>query len=243
MTARNAYTLEGVVQRYADRTVLCIDKLDIPTNTVFAILGPSGAGKSTLLRLLAMLESPSFGAVTLQLDNQTYDHSTITIAVRRRLAMVFQQPALLTQSVRLNVAYGLKVRRKRDRDCRVQKLLEQVQLSHLADKPAHTLSGGEKQRVAIARALVLEPDVLILDEPTANLDPFNIRIIETLLTSQTQPITVIIVTHNIFQARRLADYAALLLNGELIEVADTETFFNYPRDPRTAAFINGDMIY
>jgi tungstate transport system ATP-binding protein len=115
----------------------------------------------------------------------------------------------------------------------------------LQDAHAHTLSGGEMQRVALARALVLRPEVLLLDEPTANLDPYNIRLIEemTAHVNQVEGVTVVVVTHNIFQARRLAHRVALILHGRLVEVAPTEQFFDRPEHPQTAAFVRGELIY
>jgi len=125
---------------------------------------------------------------------------------------------------------------------RVQAALERVGLGHLAHTRARTLSGGEAQRVALARALVLQPDALLLDEPTANLDPYNVGLIEDLIRAHGE-MTVVLVTHNVFQAKRLADRVGLLLNGQLIELAATDRFFNAPIDPRTRAFINGEMVY
>ena len=159
--------------------------------------------------------------------------------------MVFQKPILLARSVRANVAYGLSLRGQHNIDDRVDSMLERVDMLKLADAPAHTLSGGELQRVALARALILEPRVLLLDEPAANLDPHNVRLIETLLREQHQnhPLTLILVTHNIFQAKRIATRVALLLDGELAEIAPTDSFFDAPQDPRTTAFISGDLVY
>ncbi|KPV49492.1 hypothetical protein SE17_32305, partial [Kouleothrix aurantiaca] len=123
--------------------------------------------------------------------------------------------------------------------------LEQVGLAHLAAKPARTLSGGEMQRVALARALVLAPRVLLLDEPTANLDPANVLVIERAIAGLRAAgrTTVVLVTHNLFQARRLADRVALLLDGRLAELAATADFFERPQDPRAAAFVRGEMVY
>jgi tungstate transport system ATP-binding protein len=118
-------------------------------------------------------------------------------------------------------------------------------MAGLANARPRTLSGGELQRVALARALVLEPRVLLLDEPTANLDPANVRLIETLIREQRERAgtTVVLVTHNVFQARRLATRVALLLDGELVETAPAQVFFTAPQDPRTAAFMSGDLVY
>jgi tungstate transport system ATP-binding protein len=123
--------------------------------------------------------------------------------------------------------------------------LTQLGLVHLAETPAQLLSGGEMQRVSLARALVCEPAVLLLDEPTANLDPANVQVIERAIVTahQQRQTTVILVTHNLFQARRLARRVGLLLDGQLIEVADTARFFDRPCDPRVAAFVRGEMVY
>jgi tungstate transport system ATP-binding protein len=160
---------------------------------------------------------------------------------------VFQHPVLLNRTVAANVGFGLKLRGKDNKfiDEAVIDVLGQVGLERLANAPAQTLSGGERQRVALARALVIKPKVLLLDEPTANLDPYNIKLIEQIVaeTNREQGVTVVLVTHNIFQARRLAHRTALLLDGQLVEIADNDTFFDHPSDPRTAAFVKGDMIY
>jgi tungstate transport system ATP-binding protein len=238
-------TLTGVQHIYGARTVLRIPSLTIQQGEIFALVGPSGAGKSTLLRLLALLEAPSRGQVSVCLNGRQVTYSTASTADRRQLAMVFQRPALLSRSVRANVAYGLRVRGEHDGHTQIDAVLERVSLSHLAKARPRTLSGGEAQRVAVARALILEPHVLLLDEPTANLDPFNVRLIESLVREQHDQYgsTIVLVTHNIFQARRLATCVAFVLDSELIEAAPVEAFFTRPHDERTAAFISGELIY
>jgi tungstate transport system ATP-binding protein len=241
----NIYELANVQKTYGDRTVLDIPHLTIERGEVFGLVGPSGAGKSTLLRLLALLESPTQGEVRLRLDGRQVTSATATVEDRRKLAMVFQRPALLSRSVWQNVAYGLRLRGQQDGDKQIKNVLERVSLLHLAEARPRTLSGGEMQRVAVARTLVLEPRVLLLDEPTANLDPANVRIIESLVREQHEQYdaTVILVTHNIFQARRLATRVGLMLDSQLVEVAPADRFFDNPRDPRTADFISGDLVY
>ncbi len=235
------YQLTGLRQQYGSREVLNVPDLTIPAGEIFALVGPSGAGKSTLLRLLNFLESPTSGVIT-------FAGQTITgeapLALLRRITLVFQRPLLLTGSVRENVAYGLRVRGAYD-EARVETTLERVGLKALANYSAHKLSGGELQRAALARALALDPAALLLDEPTTNLDPYNITLIESLIREQNQTggATVVLVTHNVFQARRLAHRVGLLLDGHLIEVAPTEDFFTAPRDPRAAAFVRGEMVY
>ncbi len=241
----DAFVLTNVTKTYGKRTVLNIPELRIEQGEVFALVGPSGAGKSTLLRLLALLEPPTSGDLVLYLDGSPVSYQNITIEQRRNLAMVFQRPALLSRSVRSNVAYGLHLRGSRDGRQRIDAVLDRVAMLPLANAHPRTLSGGEMQRVAVARALVLEPRVLLLDEPTANLDPANVRIIEDLIREQytRTSATIVLVTHNIFQARRLAARVGLMLEGELVEVAPVEQFFNSPRDLRTEAFISGDLVY
>jgi tungstate transport system ATP-binding protein len=169
----------------------------------------------------------------------------VTIDQRRRMVMVFQRPSLLSRSVYDNVAYPLRLRGNRDGHKRITRALERVSMLPLADSTPQQLSGGELQRVALARALVLNPRLMVLDEPTANLDPTNIRIIEGLIREQNaeQGTTILIVTHNIFQAKRLAHRVGLMIGGQLVELTTTETFFNNPTDDRTHAFVSGDLIY
>ena len=239
------YTLRDVRQVYGARTVLHIPALDIQPGEILAIVGPSGAGKSTLLRLLGLLEAPTHGEVAIMHRERRFTYHTATIEDRRTITMVFQNPILLSRTVRANVALGLRLRGNRNGSRQIDEVLERVALREMAHARPRTLSGGEMQRVALARALVLEPRVLLLDEPTANLDPANVRLIETLVREQNEQrgTTIAIVTHNIFQARRLATRVALLINGELVELAPTETFFDAPADPRTAAFLSGEFIY
>ncbi|MFN2184992.1 MAG: phosphate ABC transporter ATP-binding protein [Anaerolineae bacterium] len=238
------YRLQNISKVYDDRRVLQIDNLKIERGEIFALVGPSGAGKSTLLRLLNFLETPSSGRVRF-LDAEFNASQPMPLQYRRRVTTVFQRPILLNRSVQANVLYGLRLRGLRDLEGRVENALEQVSLQHLARQRARTLSGGEAQRVALARAIVLKPDVLLLDEPTANLDPYNVGLIEEIVTelNRAQGTTLVLVTHNVFQAKRLADRVALMLEGQVIELANVENFFDSPQDPRTAAFVRGEMVY
>jgi tungstate transport system ATP-binding protein len=245
MVAIPIYQLHRLTQIYEGRTVLQIEQLDIYAGEILALVGPSGAGKSTLLRQLNFLETPARGEIIF--GGSRLNGVGASLDLRRKVTTVFQNPALLTRSVAANVAYGLKLRGQNNRLIKeaVDKTLRQVGLHHLAQANARTLSGGEMQRVALARALVLEPAVLLLDEPTANLDPYNVKLIEQIIleTNREAGTTIVIVTHNVFQAKRLAHRTGLLLEGRLVEIAETPTFFNTPADPRTAAFVQGDMIY
>lgn len=245
MTKKVIYTLRDVTQRYDERTVLQVDFLEIYQGEILAIVGPSGAGKSTLLRQLNFLEKPTAGQLTFQ--NSPMNGHPPPLELRRQVTTVFQTPILLNRSVADNIAYGLKIRghNRQATHQAVHSVLKEVGLNHLGQASARTLSGGEAQRVALARTLVLQPQVLLMDEPTANLDPYNIKLIETIISdvNQQRNTTIVLVTHNIFQAKRLADRVAFLLNGQLVEATDTMSFFNAPTDPRTAAFVRGDMVY
>jgi tungstate transport system ATP-binding protein len=235
------YQLRGVTRAYGGRRVVDVEALDIERGEILCLVGPSGSGKSTLLRLLNFLEPPTSG--TILFDGQPIPPE-LPLALLRRVTTVFQRPILLNRSVRDNVAYGLRLRGL-SLDGRVDEALDRVGLTAFAHHPAHKLSGGELQRAALARALVLDPEVLLLDEPTANLDPYNVGLIESIVRQQNRErgTTVVLVTHNVFQARRLASRVGLLLEGKIVEVAPVEPFFNSPRDPRTAAFVRGEMVY
>lgn len=238
------YRLQNISKEYAGRRVLQVDSLKIEHSEVFALVGPSGAGKSTLLRLLNFLEPPSSGRIRF-LDVEFSASQPMPLQHRRRVTTVFQQPILLNRSVQANVGYGLNLHGRRDSNGEIEKALKQVGLQDLARQRARTLSGGEAQRVALARAIVLQPDVLLLDEPTANLDPYNVGLIEEIVTdlNRERGTTLVLVTHNVFQAKRLAHRVALMLDSQIVEVAGVEAFFESPQDPRTAAFVRGEMVY
>ncbi len=238
------YTLTALTKSYNGRQVVAIDDLTIHRGEVFALVGPSGSGKSTLLRLLNFLEPPTSGTIAFG-GGTFHPAQDAPLATRRRVTTVAQRPILLNRNVADNVAFGLRLRGERNAQGSVQAALEQVGLGALAKQQARTLSGGEAQRVALARAMVIRPDVLLLDEPTANLDPYNVGVIEDTVRTLNRELgaTLVLVTHNIFQAKRLAHRVALILEGKLIEVADTHTFFEQPHDPRTAAFVRGEMVY
>lgn len=238
------YQLDQVTKTYLHRQTLHIERLDVRRGEILAIVGPSGAGKSTLLRLLNFLEPPTTGRI--QFLDTTFDAAhPMPLLRQRQVTTVFQRPILLRRSVLANVRYGLRLRGLSDSSALVETVLAQVGLRALAHQAARTLSGGEAQRVSLARAMVLQPDVLLLDEPTANLDPYNVGLIEGIVRTlnREQGTTLVLVTHNVFQARRLADRVAFLLDGRIVEIADTETFFESAQDPRTRAFVRGDMVY
>ena len=242
MTATGAlYRLEDVRHHYGDRIVLDIGRLEVHRGETLAIVGPSGCGKSTLLRLLQFLERPTSGRLWFEGREVTAEPP---LDVRRRVTTVFQRPVVLSRTVRSNLAYGLRVRGVKARPGEIDHLLDGLGLAALAHAAAPTLSGGEMQRVSFARALAFDPEVLLLDEPTANLDPRNVRLVEGMIRErQAQGVTMVLATHQIFQARRLSHRTALLLDGQVVESAPTAQLLDHPADPRTKAFLTGDMIY
>ncbi|HKT06665.1 MAG TPA: phosphate ABC transporter ATP-binding protein PstB [Gemmatimonadaceae bacterium] len=226
--------------------------LEVPEGSVVAIIGPSGCGKSTFLRCLnRMHETVPTGRVSgrVLLDgSDIYDSGVNPIAVRKHIGMVFQRPTPFpTMSIRDNVAAGLRVMdghiSRRDTDAIVQSALRRAALwDEVNDRlgaSALALSGGQQQRLCIARALATSPRVLLLDEPTASLDPASTQSVEQLVRELRGEVTIIIVTHNMQQAARISDRTAFFLAGDLVEVAPTETLFTSPSDPRTEAYITG----
>ena len=204
------------------------------------ILGHNGAGKSLLLRLCHGLLTPSAGRVIW------CDHGLGGGWVRRRQAMVFQHPVVLRRSARANVIYGLALAGVswRERRRQADDALAEVGLAALADRPARALSGGERQRLALARAWALHPEVLLLDEPTASLDPAATRAIEAVIAAFDMAGTkIIMTTHDLGQARRLADEVLFLHKGRLLEHAPAREFLERPRTPEGHAYVAGDLVW
>ena len=244
MKTETLYHIKDLRKCYEERCILQLQHLEIFRGEILGLVGPSGAGKSSLLRMLNFLEPPTEG--TIEFEGFTYRSGLeAPLEIRRRVTTVFQRPVLLNRSVWDNVAFGLELRGNRDAKSEIQSALEKVGLANLARQRARTLSGGEAQRVALARALVLKPDILLMDEPTANLDPANVAIIEQIAAdlNKDSGTTLVLVTHNIFQAKRLAHRVAFIYEGQLIELGSNSEFFNAPKDPRTIAFIGGEMVY
>jgi len=241
-----AVTLRNVSKSFSEKAAVKSIDLDVDGGEILAVVGPSGSGKTTLLRLMSLLIYPSAGSIFIQgVDAGGDDRHRRTL--RRCMGVVFQHPALFDTTVFNNVALGLKIRGYHKGEIRdmVYRMLDLMELSGLDHRRVNTLSGGEAQRVALARALVTEPEILLLDEPTANLDPKNVEIIEDIVsqTNAESKTTVILATHNLNQARRLAHRVAILLGGELVEVGEAAQIFEGPKDERTEAFIGGKMVW
>ena len=213
MTAK--YSLKGVTKNYANVEALKGIDLDI-NEELLGIIGHSGVGKTTLLKILAGLEQPTSGIIKYK--DQQIDESN-TPLLRKSVTMIFQSPLFLRGDIFTNVAYGLRLRKLPEPVIkeRVEHALEAVRLPGLTDRDARMLSGGEQQRVALARALVLDPEVLLLDEPTSNLDPGNASIINDILREQSERRVIVIATHDLPQVSRLADRVLFLKDGVISE--------------------------
>ena len=202
--------------------------LELEAGPATIVLGANGAGKSVLMRLMHGLLAPSSGRISWSAPG--------------RQAMVFQRPVMLRRSALANVTYALEVGGVRDAQALAMDALREVGLAHLAHRPARVLSGGEQQRVALARAWALHPEVLFLDEPTANLDPGATREIETLIRAFDAAGTKIVMsTHNLAQARRVGDEVIFLHHGRVVERAPVQTFFTQPASAAAGAFIKGEL--
>lgn len=224
--------------------------LNLYTNKITAFIGPSGCGKSTYLKTLNRMNDlvPNVkieGEVLLDGEN-IYDPRVDTTLLRKKIGMVFQQPNPFPMSIYDNVAYGPRIhgiKSKSELDAIVEKSLKGAALwdevSSRLKKSALGLSGGQQQRLCIARALAVEPEILLMDEPTSALDPISTLKIEDLMDELKEKYTVAIVTHNMQQATRIADYTAFFLVGEVVEYATTTELFTAPRDSRTEDYITG----
>jgi tungstate transport system ATP-binding protein len=216
------------------RTIIDRISVEIAAGPRTIILGPNGAGKSVLMRLCHGLLKPTAGVIAWRGPRNG----------GLRQAMVFQRPVMLRRSALANVVYGMGLAgiAPRERELRARDVLEAVGLSHLADRPARMLSGGEQQRVALARAWALNPEVLFLDEPTANLDPGATRDIERIIAQiHASGTKIIMSTHNLGQARRLGDEILFLYQGRLAERAPVERFFRRPASSEAASFIREEI--
>jgi len=224
--------------------------LDIMANELFVLFGPSRGGKTTLLRMMNRLsdlqEDTRREGTILFNGNDIYHQAVNVIKLRRAISMVFATPTPLPGSLRDNMTYGLKmagIRNRAELDRRMEKGLRQAALWEEAkdrlDKSAFALSGGQKQRLCLARSLALEPEVILLDNPTSGLDPLSTATVEGSLAELKQEYTIIMVPHSVQQAARIADRAGFMLSGELIEVGDSTRMFLAPQDQRTEDYVTG----
>lgn len=236
---------------YGANQVLHDIDVEFEENTVTALIGPSGSGKTTLLRCLNRMHEMLPGARVegdVLLDGVSiYGSASNTARLRQRVGMVFQKAAPFpTMSIRENVVAGRRLTGIHTPDSEsdvIEQALSQAALwedaRDILDRPGTSLSEGQKQRLCIARALAVEPEVLLLDEPCASLDPMATARIEDLLRELSNSYTIVIVTHNMQQATRVSDHTAFFIDGNLVEYAPTDNLFTSPRDPRTEDYITG----
>ncbi|MEM2926132.1 MAG: ABC transporter ATP-binding protein [Candidatus Bathyarchaeia archaeon] len=225
--------VQKLFKEYSGRYVLKDINFRVQNGELFVLVGPNGAGKTTLLRILDLLDEPTMGRVIFDTEPIDYSAKDKILMLRRRIGMVFQRTVLFNMKVFDNVAYPLKVRgedKKERIEGRVISALKQVQLQGYEEKNALTLSGGEAQRVALAQALVTDPELLLLDEPTANLDPKNVSIIEGVLSqiNRENKTTIIMTTHNMFHAENLAQRVAVLNEGKIEAMGTFQEVFGSP---------------
>jgi len=230
----------GLQKNYNAVTALKSVSMELKGNKIIVLLGVNGAGKTTLMRILAGLEKPDRGQILF--NNQNTDPKEL----RQISTLVFQKTAMFTMNVYQNLAFGLKIRKvpKEVIPKRISVALQAVRLIGFEKRRAKKLSGGEQQRIALARAFLLDTDVLLLDEPTANLDPNSSTIIEKVIISQKSSQRIIIMaTHNLNQARRVADEIVHIHDGEVVEIAKTDDFFENPKSEISRKFINGELDF
>lgn len=253
-SVRERMRIESVWLAYGERWVVRDISLPVRQGEVLALIGASGSGKTTLLRSLNRLTEVTAGAARsgrITLDSEEI-HELEVNALRRRVSMVFQQPNPFPMSIFDNVAYALAEhpthgRRRRRRTPELERAAADAlrraglyaEVSDDLDRPALRLSGGQQQRLCIARALAAGPEVLLLDEPCSALDPISTATIEELIVGLRESVAVVIVTHNLQQARRIADHVAFMHLGELVEYGSAEQIFDRPADRRTRDYVGG----
>jgi phosphate transport system ATP-binding protein len=237
---------------YGAQEVLKNVSLDVPDRKITVIIGPSGCGKTTLLkslnRLLDSVDGVRIEGHIFIDDEDIYDPRVEATHIRKKMGLLSQKPQVLPMSVFDNIAYGPKIHGLRDRK-KLRVLVErELKAAGLWDEvkdrlhePASRLSVGQQQRLCLARGLAVEPEIILGDEPTSALDPQSSRIVEQRLIALKSEYTVIVVTHILRQARRIADYLAFLYLGELVEHGPAAEFFANPRDPRTRAYLTGEI--
>lgn len=240
------FRLEKISKSFGDEVALCDIDLDIRKGEIFVLMGPSGSGKTTLLRIMNRLETPSNGSIFFQNRDMASLNNKESLVIIRKMAMVFQEGFVFNYTVLGNISYGLKVRgiEKDEISERVEKALELVGLSGYQNRNARSLSGGEKQRVTFAMAMVLNPEVLILDEPTANLDPINQEVMEDIIRKiNKMGVTIVLSTHKQREAISLAHRIALINNGNIEQMGTPEEVFQKPKTEFVASFTRMKNIF
>ena len=249
---RNVITTTGLNLRFGDQQILSGVNMDFPRGTITALIGPTGSGKSTFLRTLNRMNDKvrgfrHEGDVTLE-GRSIWSSDQDLLDLRRRVGMLFQRPNPFPMSIKDNVVAGAKahgIAKGKQLDVVAETRLREVGLwdavkDRLNDSP-YRLSGGQQQLLCLARALAVGPEVLLLDEPTSALDPLSTESVEQLLRALTPALTLIVVTHNLGQARRVSDNTMFFYEGKLVEHGATSELFSQPRETNTARYVNGLM--
>lgn len=238
----NFVGINEVHKSYGSRKVLRNINLEVKRNEILGIIGPNGAGKSTLLRLVNLIEKPDSGKIIFEgVDTGGLEGEPL-LKIRGRVGAVLQSPVLFRGSVKYNVSYGLGLRGIEDERA-VSNALRRMGLSGFEERKVHELSGGEAQRVALARAIVFEPDLLLLDEPAADVDNENARLIERAIVGMGRKTAVVLSTHDLFQAKRIADRTAFMDRGRILECANTRRLLKNPANKRTRRFVSGEAVF
>ena len=246
---KDKFTIKDLDLFYGDFQALKKISMHIPEKEITAFIGPSGCGKSTLLKSLNRMNDLVEGCKitgTLLLDGEPINQMKNVNLLRKRVGMVFQKPNPFPMSIYDNVAYGPRthgIRKKSELDAIVEDSLKKAAIwdetKDRLKKSALGMSGGQQQRLCIARALAVQPEVLLMDEPSSALDPISTTKIEDLALELKNQYTIVMVTHNMQQAARISDKTAFFLLGEMVEMNDTETIFSKPQDKRTDDYITG----
>ena len=228
---------ENLKKTYDEKTVLDIDKGVIRKGSRTAVIGPNGAGKSTFIKIIAGIEKADSGRIVYG-GNSEFPQKDVTL--------VFQKPYLLTSTVEKNIAYPMKLRGYDDDtiEQRITELTEELNLTQFRKTKTWKLSGGETQKVALARALSFKPKLLLLDEPTANIDPVTTAEIENMLVriGEKQDTTIVLITHNLAQAKRTCDEVMMFHDGKLIEAGNCNKILTVPKREETIRFIRGELL-
>jgi phosphate transport system ATP-binding protein len=244
--------IDNVNAYYSRHSALKNISVQIPKKQITAIIGPSGCGKSTLLkcmnRLIDLTDGINYSGKILIDNEDIFDRNTDIINIRKKMGLLAQKPIPLPMSIYENIVYGPKIhglKKKPDLDAIVEKYLKLVgmweEVKDRLNSPASQLSIGQQQRLCLARGLAVEPEIILCDEPTSALDPVSSQHIEQQLLKLKKNYTIVIVTHNIHQAMRLADYVIHLYLGELVEHGPANDVFENPKEERTRAYINGTL--
>jgi len=253
---RPAMSVENLTIRYGGKIALRSVTLSFAPRSITALIGPSGCGKTSLLsslnRLTDLIPSCQLDGIVCLGERNILDRTIDVVELRRHVGMIFQRPNLFPMTIRRNLELPLREHGWRDARKRSQKVEQTLldvglwdEVKDRLDRPALTLSGGQQQRLCLARALILDPEVILLDEPCSALDPISTGVVEELLVRLREKCTLVIATHNLGQARRISDRCALLWGdadgGRLVEEAETNVLFDRPQDPLTQAFLGGQI--